>query len=306
MSAPLQLVDLPWLHAAEVQLAVLRLDLVDPLVSGNKWFKLVHHLRAAREAGATGLISLGGPHSNHLHALAAAAARHGFHSVGLLRGHPQQTPTTEDLQRFGMQLQWLGYGGYRERHQPGFFDTWRERYPDHYCVPEGGGGLAGALGCAPLVQDVAAKLADIGWTDHDGWWVAAGTGTTLAGLVIGEAERSARKVYGALAGPPSHGAAQEIDRLAEEAGITHSNYQLVDASRAGFGRFDAELARFIVETENAAGWPLDPVYTAKAMLALRAHVQGGFFPRGARLVFVHTGGLQGRRAAQAQLEMLLR
>src|SRR5690606_1085293 len=67
-SAPLQPVDLPWLRQAGVRLAVLRLDLIDPELSGNKWFKLSHHLDAARLAGATGLLSLGGPHSIHLHA----------------------------------------------------------------------------------------------------------------------------------------------------------------------------------------------------------------------------------------------
>lgn len=300
------MIDLPWLRAAEVELAVLRLDLIDPALSGNKWFKLVHHLEAAHAEGASGLISLGGPHSNHLHALAAAAARYGFTSIGLLRGHSQRSPTVDDLQQFGMQLHWLGFGGYRERHQQGFFDTWRERYPNHYCIPEGGGGLAGAMGCAPLVTDVQKKLATLGWTDHDGWWLAAGTGTTLAGLVIGEAGQGARGVYGALAGPAAHGVAREVERLLSEAGVARPNYQLIDASRAGFGRFDAEIARFIVETEAAIHLPLEPVYTAKAMMALRLYVERGYFPHGARLIFVHTGGLQGRRAAQAQLDELLR
>lgn len=304
--APLQLIDLPWLRQAQVQVAVLRLDLIDPELSGNKWFKLAHHLRAARANDSRGLISLGGPHSNHLHALAAAAKRSGLASVGLLRGQPQRTPTVDDLQGFGMQLHWLGYGGYRERHQPGFFDAWRERYPGFYCVPEGGGGLAGALGCAPLVTRVREQLAAIGWDDHDGWWLAAGTGTTLAGLVIGEAGQGERRVYGALAGPPSHGVAQEVGRLLGEAGISSTNYRLVDASRGGFGRFDEALARFMVETERATGLQLEPVYTAKAMMALRLYVGRGYFAPGTRLIFVHTGGLQGRRAAQAQLDELLR
>ncbi|NKQ11643.1 pyridoxal-phosphate dependent enzyme [Pseudomonas sp. SST3] len=305
-AAPLQLLDLAWLQQARVQLAVLRLDLVDPELSGNKWFKLTHHLQAAQNAGAAGLISLGGPHSNHLHALAAAAKRLGLASVGLLRGHPQQTATVEDLQRFGMRLHWLGYGGYRERHQPDFFDAWRKRYPDHYCIPEGGGGLAGAMGCVPLVAQVRKQLGALGWDDHDGWWLAAGTGTTLAGLVIGEAEQGGRRVYGALAGPPSHGVAQQVDRLLGESGIDSTNYQLIDASRGGFGRFDERLARFMFETEREAELPLDPIYTAKAMMALCHLVGGGYFSKGTRLIFVHTGGLQGRRDAQAQLDKLLR
>lgn len=304
--APLQPVELPWLHQAGVQLAILRLDQIDPELSGNKWFKLAHHLKAVRDAGACGLISLGGPHSNHLHALAAAGKRFGLATVGLLRGTAQTTPTIDDLQGFGMQLHWLGYGGYRERHRSDFFEPWLERYPGYYCVPEGGGGLSGALGCTPLVSYVQKQLMALGWDDYDGWWLAAGTGTTLAGLVIGEQGRGEHPVHGALAGPAAHGVAEEVGRLLGDAGMTNHGYRLIDASRGGFGRFDAELAHFMTETEHATGLPLEPVYTAKAMMALRRCVLDDYFARGARIIFVHTGGLQGRRAAQASLDKLLR
>lgn len=301
-TAPLQPLALDWLRQAGVALAVLRLDLLDPLLSGNKWFKLRHHLRAATAQSAPGLISLGGPHSNHLHALAAAGLRFGLGTVGLLRGHAQRTPTVDDLQAMGMRLHWLGYGGYRARHQPDFWGEWRETYPGYHCVPEGGGGLLGALGCAPLVATVEQQLSRIGWDDYHGWWLAAGTGTTLAGLVIGEAGR--RPVHGALAGPTCHEVAAEVGALLAQAGLEDRGYRLVDASRRGFGRFDAELARFLQATECATGLPLEPVYTAKALLALRLEVEAGRFARGTRLVFVHTGGLQGRRAAQPQLDRL--
>jgi len=109
--APLEHLRLDWLSAAGIEVAILRLDQIDPLISGNKWFKLTEHLEAAERAGTEGIISLGGAHSNHLHALAAAGKRLGFATVGLLRGHAQQTPTVEDLQAFGMQLHWLGYSG---------------------------------------------------------------------------------------------------------------------------------------------------------------------------------------------------
>lgn len=305
--APLQPVDLPWLREAGVELAILRLDLIDPELSGNKWFKLAHHLDAARDAGAKGLISLGGPHSNHLHALAAAGKRFGLPTVGLLRGAEQTTPTVEDLRAFGMQLHWLGYGGYRERHRPDFFHSWLQRYAGYYCIPEGGGGLSGALGCVPLVDHARRQLATLGWADYDAWWLAAGTGTTLAGLVIGEQRQGLqRRVYGALAGPPSHGVEEGVGRLLAEAGLADAGYRLIDASRGGFGRFDAPLAQFICDVEHITGLPLEPVYTAKAMMSLSLHVQGGYFSRGTRIIFVHTGGLQGRRAAQAALDKLLR
>lgn len=297
--ATLDPLRLPWLDAAGVELAVLRLDALDPLVSGNKWFKLAPYLRLAERDGAEGVISLGGAHSNHLHALAAAGARLGFPTVGLLRGEPLDTPTVRDLQRFGMTLHWLGYGGYRARHQPGFWEPWRQRYPRLQPVPEGGGGLTGAQGCAGLVEMVREQLADLGWDDYHSLWSAAGTGTTLAGLVLGEA--GAHPVMGALAVPLDHGVAAQVRAILDEAGFADAGYRLIDASRAGFARLDAELARFLLDSELDGGVPLEPLYTAKALLAMRDEVQAGQIPRGSRLVLLHTGGLQGRRALNADL-----
>ncbi|MGO0629598.1 1-aminocyclopropane-1-carboxylate deaminase/D-cysteine desulfhydrase [Pseudomonas sp. SAR267] len=286
--APLQRLNLPWLIKAKVQAAILRLDLIDPLISGNKWFKLRHHLQHAHGAGAPGLISLGGNHSNHLHALAAAGKRFGFATAGLLRGHRQDTPTVRDLQALGMQLHWLGYGGYRARYQPGFWELWQARYPGWHCIPEGGGGTAGAEGCALIVEQARSQLSALGWSGYDAWWLAAGTGTTVAGLV--RAEAGDHLVHGALAVPQGHGVAQTVAALAGSQG-----YQLHDASRGGFAKFDDDLLAFIAEGERHSGVPLEAVYTGKALLALHDQVEAGLFAPGTRLIFVHTGGLQGRR-----------
>lgn len=296
--APLQRLELDWLSQAEVEVAVLRLDLIDPLISGNKWFKLIEHLAAARLAGAQGIISLGGAHSNHLHALAAAGQRFAFSTVGLLRGHPQDTPTVLDLQRFGMQLHWLGYAGYRARHEAGFWAPWQAQYPALYPVPEGGGGLAGASGCMQLLQQVRQQLPALGWADYHCWWLAAGTGTTLAGLVLAEA--GAHPVYGALAVPEDHGVAQQVQGILREAEQDCGRYELLDSSRGGFAKVDGDLRAFIQLTEQHSALPLEPLYTGKALLALQEQVQAGRFAAGCRLVFVHTGGLQGRRALMDQ------
>lgn len=286
--APLKSLHLPWLKPAGVEAAVLRLDLIDPLITGNKWFKLHEHFRQAAATGAPGLISLGGNHSNHLHALAAAGKRFGFATAGLLRGHPQETPTVRDLRAFGMQLHWLGYGGYRARHQADFWAPWQARYPGWHCIPEGGGGWLGARGCAAIVDQARAQLACLGWDDYDAWWLAAGTGTTLAGLVLAEAGGHA--VHGALAVPMDHGVAQAVECLAGPHG-----YVLHDACRGGFARIDPALLDFIAQSEQASGMPLEALYTGKALMALRDTVEAGRFTAGTRLLFLHTGGLQGRR-----------
>jgi 1-aminocyclopropane-1-carboxylate deaminase len=300
--APLQPLALDWLARAGVEVAVLRLDLIDPLLGGNKWYKLQGHLQQAAQASASGLISVGGAHSNHLHALAAAGACFGFASIGLLRGEPQDTPTVRDLHDFGMQLHWLGYGGYRARHQPGFWDCWRQRYPGVHCIDEGGAGLLGMAGVCALVSQVYRQLPGLGWTDFDGWWLASGSGTSAAGLVL--AEQARRTVHLASAVPLKHGLAANLARMLADAGYAGQGYRLLDASRGGFGVVDAELACFLRQTEAQGSPRLEPLYTAKAMMALRHQVQTGYFAPGTRLIFMHSGGLQGRRAMQARLDAL--
>ncbi|MHC8358397.1 1-aminocyclopropane-1-carboxylate deaminase/D-cysteine desulfhydrase [Pseudomonas sp. LB3P81] len=297
--APLDPLHLDWLTRSGIEVAILRLDQIDPLISGNKWFKLIEHLKAANLAGAEGIISLGGAHSNHLHALAAAGKRFGFKTVGLLRGHPQDTPTVNDLQAFGMQLHWLGYGGYRARHEADFWEPWQAQHPDLLPVPEGGGGLPGAKGCMQLKTMVNEQLNGLSWSGYDGWWLACGTGTTLAGLVLAEA--GDHPVYGALAVPDDHGVARQVETIVQEAGLQGPVYELFDASRGGFAKVDPLLLEFIEQTEQASRIPLEPLYTGKALLALKQYIEAGRFEKGTRLIFIHTGGLQGRRGVLSRL-----
>ena len=298
--APLQPISFAWSQHAGVELAVLRMDLLDAQISGNKWFKLRPHLLRAQSRGAVGLISLGGAHSNHLHALAAAGQRFGFATVGLLRGECQPTPTVLDLQAFGMQLHWLGYGGYRARYKADFAAQWEQRYPGFKLIPEGGGGQAGASGFAAIPAMISAQLAPLGWSDYDASWLAVGTGTTLAGLVLAEAGR--HPVYGARVVPAGHGAETQIRQLLQQAGSADSGYRLLDASHGGYARVDSPLAAFMDEMDQDKRLPLEACYTAKALLALRYRVEAGYFAAGTRLIFIHTGGMQGRRAQQALLD----
>ncbi|TWI53101.1 1-aminocyclopropane-1-carboxylate deaminase [Pseudomonas duriflava] len=298
----LQSIETTWLNEAGVKLALLRLDSIDSQVSGNKAYKLAGYLEQVRNSCATGLISLGGAHSNHLHALAAVGYRLGLSTVGLLRGEAQLTPTVQDLTRWGMQLHWLGYGGYRARHHSSFWNEWLSHYPDHIPVPEGGSGWRGAKGCISLIETLQQQLSSLGWDDYDALWVAVGTGTTLAGLVVGEQGR--HPVTGALAVPLDHGAQVSISRCLEESGVVDAGYKLLDASRGGFARLDVALARFLTTFEAETGVPLEPLYTGKMLLALQETIEAGHISAGQRIIAVHTGGLQGRRALAARIHQL--
>lgn len=284
---------LSWLEAAGVEAAILRLELLDPLLSGNKWFKLKGHLRVAEASGSPGLISVGGAHSNHLHALAAAGQRFGFATVGLLRGELQDTVTVADLQAMGMQLHWLGYGEYRQRHQASFWLPWLQRYSGYHPVPEGGGGLLGTEGCAAIVDMIDSQLADLGWSDYQQLWLAVGSGTTLVGLQL--AMPAGRELVGALAVPARYGVGEQIEALLQTARVERRQYRLLEACGAGFGRFDQALLDFMQDCEVQSCVQFEPIYSSKMLLALQQQVAGGYLAAGSRVVLLHGGGLQGYR-----------
>ena len=162
----------------KLRCAVLRIDSLHPVVSGNKWFKLKGFLQAVADERKKGVITFGGPWSNHLLATAAACAAAGVSSIGLVRGvpPPQLSPTLTDAQNYGMQLHFLSRENYRRQELPAAL---AEQYrAEEWCmVPEGGYGRAGAWGAREILQHL--PLAD-----YTHILCAVGTGTTLAGLVL--------------------------------------------------------------------------------------------------------------------------
>ena len=69
-----------------ILVAVLRLDEIHPVISGNKWFKLKAYLTDATQQQKKAILTFGGAYSNHIVATAAACAQAGFASFGIIRG----------------------------------------------------------------------------------------------------------------------------------------------------------------------------------------------------------------------------
>ncbi|EGG99438.1 1-aminocyclopropane-1-carboxylate deaminase [gamma proteobacterium IMCC2047] len=57
--------------------------------------------------------------------------------------------------------------------------------------------------------------------------------------------------------------------------------------------------------QQQAAIELDPVYTGKMMMGLCELLKRDYFPAGSKIVAVHTGGMQGVRGMQRQMERML-
>ena len=85
--------------------------------------------------------------------------------------------------------------------------------------------------------------------------------------------------------------------------------RLEDCVGAGYAQSTEEELEFLVDVARATGVVLDPVYSVKAALGIARDLRARPRAAGApplRVLFVHTGGLLGLYAKEAQLAPLLK
>lgn len=272
--------------------SLLRLDRVGGPAPGNKSFKLSGYLLQAGSAGISRFVSFGGAWSNHLHALAAAGHLHGFDTVGIVRGEPAgaESAMLGDARRWGMRIVYVSREEYRRRHEAGYQVQLAEAFAPCLVIPEGGASAIGAGGCKPIadmVRSVAPEVRNV--------VVPVGSGTTLAGLVANLDDDYQVHGISALKGAFDLDARVQA-MLQETAGRQCARWSIRHEFHCGgFARVDPRLREFIDAFEAVHGVPLDPVYTAKMLLAIHQYRQRGEWAGDEPVLAVHTGGLQGRR-----------
>lgn len=91
---------------AGVSLFVKRDDLVHPDIQGNKWRKLAPVLEEVKKSYPGGIITFGGPFSNHLEAVAVAGRVFNISTFGIVRGKhvDLNNPTLRAARHNGMML----------------------------------------------------------------------------------------------------------------------------------------------------------------------------------------------------------
>ena len=272
-----------------VALFVRREDLLHPVISGNKYRKLKYTLEDILREKRKSILTFGGAHSNHILATAYAAKMHQLTAVGIIRGEELIDPdlwgsTLHQANAYGMQFEFVSRADYR--HIKSDFEYWSKRYPEAVVVPEGGTNALAIKGCSEIltVED----------EQYDYIVCAVGTGGTLAGI------SNANLVHPKIIGVP----VLKGDFLQEDIRkfAVNSNWELLNGYEfGGYGKITSDLIAFINTFYTRYQVLLDPVYTGKAMFALYEKILQNYFPKGSKVVFIHTGGLQGISAMNAYL-----
>lgn len=284
--SPLQHVSHPLLTRHGLELRIKRDDLLHPRISGNKWRKLKYVLRQAVSERAAGLLSFGGAWSNHLHALAAAGQALDLPTLGVVRGEPEyaDNPTLADARHWGMTLAFVDRRQYRRRQDPDWLAALAADHPGYHLIPEGGSCALALPGVAELWQELAPADALI---------LPVASGGTLAGLLSARPAATLITGYAVLKG--DGWLAQTVSELYPPAARDPGWRLRLGHHGGGYAKCPADDRRQIAELASELAVPLEPVYSGKAMLGLFRDIEAGCYPAGSRLIFLHTGGLQGGR-----------
>jgi len=280
-----------WHKGKVASLDVLRLDLLHPVVSGNKWYKLRLNLNHALDNQYTAVATFGGAYSNHLVATAYAAQHFGLQSIGIVRGVQHElAPTLLHCQQYGMKLLFVSREEYSLKDDPEWMDNLLLPYSNTYIIPEGGANFKGVLGAGLINRFVGNHYTHIA--------LSVGTGTTLAGL------RNALPAHQSVMGfvPMKQCTEQQAHIIPFLKHNQNTNWQLYpDTHFGGFGKINDELIMFINDFHADNNIPLDVVYTSKMMYNIQQLLNDNYFNSSDKLLCIHTGGLQGNVSVQDKL-----
>lgn len=288
--SPVEKVFHPLLKENGVSLYVKREDKIHPLLSGNKWRKLKYNLKQIMERDdCKGVITFGGAFSNHIYSFAHACRLYQIKGVAIIRGDQmdKENPTLQAVKAAGVDMHFVSREEYRSRGDINYWDKWKQIYPGFNIVPEGGSNDLALKG----LKELAVEISEQGFNDHR-IAVAFGTGCTASGIVkyLRQNGENIVEVYPALKGGFVE---KSIRQWVNNDKKMKSVHIVSDYHFGGYAKVKPPLVEFINDFYTITSIPLDPIYNGKLVYGLMDRVAKGYYSRGSKLLWVHTGGLQG-------------
>ena len=312
-----------------ITLEIKREDLLHPFISGNKFRKMKYNLLQARAENQDTLLTFGGAYSNHIAAVAYAGKEYGFKTIGIIRGDElggkiAENPTLRFAQECGMEFEFVTRESYRYKTEPDFIDNLKDKFGSFYLVPEGGTNEYAIKGCEEILTEEDAKF--------DYVCLAVGTGGTISGIINSALPHQKVLGFPALKGDflKDETAMNKFSSNLREKGVCfacslslvsdglrqittfseeirkfarNQNWDLItDYHFGGYGKVNEELILFINQFYEQTQVPLDPVYTGKMVFGVMDLIHKNFFPANAKILLIHTGGLQGIQGMNALLK----
>jgi len=299
----------------DVEIWIKRDDLTGPSIfGGNKTRKLEFLLGEARQDNRDYIITYGATQSNHAMQTSIACRKLGLNAVLFLMA---VVPPDEKWPRGNLLLdRVMGAEVHIEPCPPGGAEEAKARSHDsalarireleeegHLCynIPTGGASATGTLGYIEALLEIGRQVKqEAALPGFDYLYHATGSGGTLAGLLAGkELLQLDFELVPVDVGLVHPGFKEEVAALAEQAlallgkesSVAPDSFTIEDRfAGPGYEIPSPESSAALKNLARAEGILVGPVYTAKALSAMFAHLESGRIKKGSRVLFWHTGG----------------
>lgn len=291
----------------DVDIFIKRDDRLGLTCGGNKTRKLEFLMADALEKEADVIITCGAVQSNHCRLTLAAAIQEGLPCHLLLE---EKVPNSYHPKAGGSLFLVNLMGAERVDVFPAGTDMMAEMQKaakdlmkkGHrpYIIPFGGSNEIGALGYVACAQEMVEQMNQQA-LDFDHIVLATGSTASYAGLLAGfichevnipvtgmsinkkQAEQQPA-VYGLVV--------KTLAKLGKKMPFNENMVKVDDRFIGpGYALPSEDMVRAVRLLAKTEGILLDPVYTGKAMAGLMQMIQEGAFFKGAKVLFIHTGGL---------------
>jgi 1-aminocyclopropane-1-carboxylate deaminase len=263
----------------ELQIDILRDDLIHPIISGNKWRKLKYIVKRLEADKSQTLVTFGGAYSNHLVATAFAGKLFGLNTIGFVRGNETRDTNAFEKMCLENDMVLMHVDRTEYKNKSSLFEEFKKTNPKAFYVGEGGRHPLALLGCAEIVKELN--------KEYDYIFLSLGTGTTMEGIV-GECVNQNLKTK--VIGISSLKNNFELNEIMSQ--FPEKNWQIEHSYHRGkYAKNDVELEDFIRKFFLETGIQLEFVYTAKMMMAIQDFISKGFFKTSDKILCIHTGGL---------------
>lgn len=292
---PFDLVHHSYLKEKGVELWIKRSDLSHPQYGGNKMLKLWPWMNMVKEGvPMSGIVSMGGVHSNHLYALSVWCHEAKVPFAAIVRD------TVSKSQSWIIE-QIIQNKGEIILSTKESFRLWRENghamcsqlFPNRLWIPEGGSSEKGNHAFDQFVIQWESQ----GLLDFDILVIPAGTGGTVNGILKSTKFNSHVWIVNAVPGFPMHTRLKNwLSDIWDE-----KRMHIIETSAYGkFGKVSEALYQFAYDWQLETKIPIDPIYLARVISLIWASIESGKILPGMRVALLHTGGIAGAKSWSVQ------
>ena len=289
-------------------------DLIHPIISGNKSRKLSKSVDYIEKQGIKHVISFGGGHSNHLHALAYICYTLNIKFTAVVRGDYSQNPTSTllDLKTWGATLYFVSKIDYRKREQSSYCNALLKQHAADLLIPEGGSMTDCFAGVGEIAHEYLAQQTILK-THITHIVLPVASGGTMAGLIAFftryrqlHPNQTLPKIVGIAMLKGEHYLEDLVNNLLKEAQAEQNNQHspfdnweiMHDFHQGGYAKTPQALMRFVDQFNQHKTTVIDepvklePVYSGKCFFAVQALLKANYFAPSSQVMIIHTGGLR--------------